>query len=445
MFVMRLSYFKIPGNLKPMGFRYPYKGVRCPKVTVSNRIGHHVSRGHITRESNLLLQFVGATNPSSSITWLVHGLSWIGLAAPTIPWLRAMVSSLLAILDTRRWGMAGLTVKLRDGDRYAFCVKYMSLLLNKYGNGLHKAGRYRVGIREDSCLPVSQYACLCHSHLSLVGWLYDMESIFRIFHIEAHLQVLLATRCLAVEARLWWMTIGEPSMPGGTWVDFCALITVRYGLPPDEDANMPYRDPEIYNDMYLERFISYVADWRTYPNESMGHYYQRFRDAMLPHIPHALGSPLLQALFLLREGLPPNVRPFVPEPLVGMTLEGMIEAIMEAEIIVHGMQATAPEEDQVVPVYDTGIAEAGAEDDVMDPTDFPADPEDHPEDPPVIIIESDDEEEDEEDQEQWEEQEGAIEEDFDDLEGPEEDSKEILFDHADWDADSDISSDRSIT
>ncbi|GMN29339.1 hypothetical protein TIFTF001_046331 [Ficus carica] len=233
-------------------------------------------------------------------------------------------------------------------------------------------------------------------------------------------------------------------MPGGTWVDSCTLITVRYGLPLDEDANMPYRDPEIYNDMYLERFLSYVADWGAYPNESMGHYCRRFQEAMLPHILPALGSPLLQALFLLREGLPPNVRPFVPEPMVGMTLEGMIEAIMEAEIIVHGMQAAAAEEDQVVPVYDAYIAEAGAKNDVMDPADIPADPEDHPDDTPVIVIESDDEEEDEEDQEQWKEQEGAIEADFNDLEEPEEDPEEILFDHADWDADYDVSSDRSI-
>ncbi|GMN70382.1 hypothetical protein TIFTF001_039428 [Ficus carica] len=58
----------------------------------------------------------------------------------------------------------------------------------------------------------------------------------------------------------------------------------------------------------------------------------------------------------------------------------------------------------------------------MDPADIP---EDHPEDPPVIIVASDDEEED-----------------FDDLEEPEEDPEEILFDHADWDADSDVSSDR---
>ncbi|GMN74507.1 hypothetical protein TIFTF001_056215 [Ficus carica] len=42
------------------------------------------------------------------------------LAAPTTPWLRATVSILLVILDARRWGMTGQTVKLRDGDRYAF-------------------------------------------------------------------------------------------------------------------------------------------------------------------------------------------------------------------------------------------------------------------------------------------------------------------------------------
>ncbi|GMN23229.1 hypothetical protein TIFTF001_045757 [Ficus carica] len=323
--------------------------------------------------------------------------------------------------------------------------------VDKYGSGLRKAGRYRVGIRAGFlpsgftvCLPAPQSlfetmdddrdAALVfygmqpllfdgtQRTVSLAGWLYDMESIFGICHIEAHLQVLLATRCLAVEARIWWMTEGEPAMPGGTWANFRILITARYEPPPDEDANMPARDPEIYNDMYLSRFLSYVADWSAYPNESMGHYCRRFQEAMLPHIPPAIGDPLLQALFLIREGLPPHVRAFVPEPIAGITLEGMIEIIMEAEIIVQGIQAAAPEEDQVVPVHDADIGEAGAENDVMNPADIP---EDHPEDPPVIIVTSDDEEED-----------------FDDLEEPEEDPEEILFDHADWDADSDVSSDR---
>ncbi|GMN62987.1 hypothetical protein TIFTF001_032067 [Ficus carica] len=54
---------------------------------------------------------------------LIHGLSWIGLAAPTTPRLHATVSYLLVMLDTRRWDMAWLFVKLQDGDCYVFCNK----------------------------------------------------------------------------------------------------------------------------------------------------------------------------------------------------------------------------------------------------------------------------------------------------------------------------------
>ena len=50
--------------------------------------------------------------------------------------------------------------------------------------------------------------------VSLAAWLYVTEMIFRICHIEAHLQVPLASRCLARDARLWWMTLGERAMPG---------------------------------------------------------------------------------------------------------------------------------------------------------------------------------------------------------------------------------------
>ncbi|GMN66097.1 hypothetical protein TIFTF001_035164 [Ficus carica] len=269
--------------------------------------------------------------------------------------------------------------------------------------------------------------------VSLTGWLYDMESIFRICHIESRLHVLLATRCLAVDARIWLITIGEPAMLGGTWADFRALITTCYGPLPDEDASMPYRDPEFCNDMYLGRYLSYVVDWRAYPNKSMGHYCRLFRDAIWPHIPRDLGSSLLQALLLLLEGLPPNVLPFVPEPMVVPVDDAGI-----AEPLFHG-GPNLPEDP--IPVMPLQEEEAGAENDVMDPADFPVDPEDNPKDSPIIVIKSDDEEEDEEDQEQWEEQEGAIEEDLDDLEELEEDSEEILFDNGDWDADSDISSD----
>ncbi|GMN58491.1 hypothetical protein TIFTF001_027594 [Ficus carica] len=86
--------------------------------------------------------------------------------------------------------------------------------------------------------------------ISLAGWLFDMETIFRICHIEAHLQVLLASRCLAGDAKLWWIAQGDQAIHGGSWADFRARIIARYGPPPDEGANAPYRDPNIYGDMH---------------------------------------------------------------------------------------------------------------------------------------------------------------------------------------------------
>ncbi|GMN60055.1 hypothetical protein TIFTF001_029143 [Ficus carica] len=296
--------------------------------------------------------------------------------------------------------------------------------------------------------------------VSLAAWLYDMEMIFRIYHIKAYLQVPLASRCLARDARLWWMTLGERAMQGDSWAEFRALIIARYGPLPDEDADIPYRDPEIYNDMYLGRYLGYDADWCAYPNESMSHYCRKFQDAMLPYIPRDLGDPELQALYLLREGLPSEIRIFVPTPMVGMTVENMINDIMEAEIIAHMLQVDALADDNIqVHVDDAGIpeplfeggpflpedsipavplqeippqeAEADGEGNKVDPADFIAAPEDQPEHPPVIIINSDDDEEDveEEVEEQWEEQEqGVWEEEIEDFE---DDPEEILFDYGD--------------
>ncbi|GMN22812.1 hypothetical protein TIFTF001_050232 [Ficus carica] len=369
---------------------------RCPKVTSSNLIGYHASRGHITRASNLLLQFVGATNPSASITWLVHGNELDRAGRPNHS------------MAARHVGLAE-----RKLTTYVYAVAaYVRRVVTEL-------------VSEPGFLPSGFTVCLPAPQSLFVTMDDDRDAALVFFGMQPLLGAspgFISHSVSSVEARVWWMTVGEPAMPGGTWADFRILTTARYGPPPDEDAIMPARDPEIYNDMYLSRFLSYVADWSAYLNESMGHYCRRFQEAMLPHIPPAIGDPLLQALFLIREGLPPHVRAFVPEPIAGMTLEGMIEIIMEAEIIVQGIQAAAPEEDQVVPVHDADIEEAGAENDVMDPADIP---EDHLEDPPVIIVASDDEEED-----------------FDDLEEPEEDPEEILFDHADWDADSDVSSDR---
>ncbi|GMN66203.1 hypothetical protein TIFTF001_035273 [Ficus carica] len=177
-------------------------------------------------------------------------------------------------------------------------------------------------------------------------------------HHEAHLQVPLASRCLVVDARLWWMSLGKSAIPGGSWADFHVLIIARYGPLPDEEANMPYRDLDIYNDMNMRRYLDYVADWRAYPNESMGHYCRRFQSAMLPYIPRDLGNPELQALHLLREGLPLEVQQFVPATMTGVTVESLIDFIMEAEIVAHLLQGVGPEDDYLYePVDDAGIRE----------------------------------------------------------------------------------------
>ncbi|GMN63344.1 hypothetical protein TIFTF001_032414 [Ficus carica] len=94
-----------------------------------------------------------------------------------------------------------------------------------------------------------------------------------------------------------------------------------------------YRDPEIYADMHRRRYASYVAAWRAYPNESMGHYCQRFRDAMLSYTP--LGTHMVQTLSILRGGLPPEIMRFTPIATPEMTLDEMIGAIMDAEILAH--------------------------------------------------------------------------------------------------------------
>ena len=53
----------------------------------------------------------------------------------------------------------------------------------------------------------------------LAGWLYDMETIFRICYIEPHFQFLLASWCLVADTRIWWITVGEPTLQGGSWVE----------------------------------------------------------------------------------------------------------------------------------------------------------------------------------------------------------------------------------
>ncbi|GMN61628.1 hypothetical protein TIFTF001_030719 [Ficus carica] len=51
---------------------------------------------------------------------LVYGLSWIGLAAPITPWLRATVSNLPAMLDARLWRDDTTDYEIWVGYRHGF-------------------------------------------------------------------------------------------------------------------------------------------------------------------------------------------------------------------------------------------------------------------------------------------------------------------------------------
>ncbi|GMN20007.1 hypothetical protein TIFTF001_042965 [Ficus carica] len=266
------------------------------------------------------------------------------------------------------------------------------------------------------------------------------------------------------------MTYGEQQLPSRTWAHFRAVVLARYGpIPmggPDDDGQ--YRDPEIYRDMHYRRYQSFVADWHAYPQESTGHYYCRFQEVILPYIPQDMPHPQLQALVILRNGVPPRIRRFVMEPTIERTVGNMMDDILQAEVTTHMAQVDAFMNEHQVPVDDVGIGgpqhEVGpmfpedpipampvqeipaqeAEDqmDAEGPADDLITPVDPPEDPPVIIIPSDDEDdEDEEDDMEPEAEQGDWVEDIDDAEG---DPEEILFHDEDWDEDSDAESDVSM-
>ncbi|GMN31096.1 hypothetical protein TIFTF001_046480 [Ficus carica] len=285
--------------------------------------------------------------------------------------------------------------------------------------------------------------------VTLAAWLHDIEAIFRICHIQPHLQVALASRCLAVDARLWWRTQGENEVQGGLWEDFRNAIIARFGPIREEDAGMHYRDPDIYRDMNTARYLNYVYDWHAYPGESMGHYCRRFQEAMLPHIPD-WGNPEMRALQLLREGLPFKIRELVQPPALEMTLDHMINEILDAELTAHVIQADAMINDQelepvdnvgieepqfqwgpelqedpipAVPLQEIPLQEEGIDAEAMDLEGIDVEAMDLEnlelqEDPPEIVM-------DEEEEEQVD---------------VEDDPEEIMFDEEDWEVFSNVSS-----
>ncbi|GMN26737.1 hypothetical protein TIFTF001_047828 [Ficus carica] len=252
------------------------------------------------------------------------------------------------------------------------------------------AGRYRVGIRAK-------------------GPAFRFHSMLACATVLPHLQVALASRCLAVDARLWWRTQGENEVQGGLWEDFRNAIMARFGPIREEDACMHYRDPDIYRDMNTARYLNYVYDWHAYPGESMGHYCRRFQEAMLPHIPD-WGNPEMRALQLLREGLPFKIRELVQPPALEMTLDHMINEILDAELTAHVIQADAMLNDQTP-------QEEGIDAEAMDLEEFSENLE-LQEDPPEIVL-------DEEDEEQV---------------NVEDDPEEIMFNEEDWEVFSNVSS-----
>ncbi|GMN22683.1 hypothetical protein TIFTF001_047472 [Ficus carica] len=322
--------------------------------------------------------------------------------------------------------------------------------------------------------------------ISLGAWLYDMELIFRTSHIPGRLQVSLGSRCLTGDARIWWISVGEPQLPSRTWAHFRSLMVGCFGPILDYGPGAPQRDPDIYRDMYDRRYHSYTLEWHAYPHETMAHYCMRFQEAMLPYVSQDMTHPVLEALTVLQNGLPSRIRQHVPFPSPRMSVEHMIEDILRAEIRADTEPARAAEGDHQAPVDDAGIGEplyevgpappeepipavpeqevpaheaeepadaqgdpeAGDpdEDDVMIiPGDPPADPiiidissdeeddiEEMPADPPadpIAIDISSDEEGDDEDMEQagW----------FEDQEDLVDDPEEIIFDDGDWETDSD--------
>ncbi|GMN72812.1 hypothetical protein TIFTF001_052076 [Ficus carica] len=209
--------------------------------------------------------------------------------------------------------------------------------------------------------------------VTLAAWLHDMEAIFYICHIQPHLQVSLASRCLAVDARLWWRTQGEQEVQEGSWENFRNVIIARFGPPLEEDTGIHYRDPEIYRDMNLVRYLNYVYDWHAYPGESMGHICRRFREAMLPHIPD-LGDPEMRALQLADALVNDNRQ----EPVNDVGMEeppfqwGPV--LPEDPIPAMPLQEIPPHED-------------GIDADALDPKEFPDNPE-LLEDPPEINMDN---------------------------------------------------------
>ena len=191
----------------------------------------------------------------------------------------------------------------------------------------------------------------------LVAWLHDMERIFQLCHIPGRLQVQLAARCLYGSARLWWIETGERQVPHHTWPQFYAVVHGRFGPQISRRGlGAPDRDPEIYRDMRHTRYQLLSQAWHAYPGETMRHYGWRFREEMLPHIPQDLPDPEIEAQTLLRNGVPANIRRYVPFPSHDKSVIILTDDILQAEVVAqeaggdgHAHQEPVPAPDEAGP------------------------------------------------------------------------------------------------
>ncbi|GMN34207.1 hypothetical protein TIFTF001_044879 [Ficus carica] len=286
------------------------------------------------------------------------------LSESSLSYIYAVGKQPSAMVDTRWKGMAGQTVKCgllqswyQSGSlRYDFTVCLPSPPSLRMDMDPTRIDADRATVAAFYGSRPLLYDGTGRS-VTVSAWLYDMEMIFYTCHIEDRSQVSLASRCLIADARLWWMTYGEQQLPSQTWAHFRAVVLARYGPilmgGPGDDGQ--YRDPEIYRDMHYRRYKSFVADWHAYPQESTGHYCCRFQEAMLPYIPQDMPHPQLQALVIMRNGVPPRIRRFVMEPTIERTVGDMMDDILQAEVTAHMAQADAFMNEHQVPVDDVGI------------------------------------------------------------------------------------------
>ncbi|GMN47787.1 hypothetical protein TIFTF001_016965 [Ficus carica] len=256
---------------------------------------------HVLNQASFLVLYRPITRAG-----LIHGLSWIGLAAPITPWLCTT-----EVLVERKLMTYVLAV---DID--------MNLVPNL------------VQIEEDREASLAFWGIEprifdgTHGAAALAEWLHDMEILFKLCHIEAHL---------------------ESSDYSKIWTTACLACLSKRVYGP-----------------------------------------------LLPAVQRRHDRPMIQAIQILINRLPPEVMQFTPPTTFEMTLDEMIEAIMGAEGI-------PPQE----------------EDAEMDPADHLVDSEENMENPLLSIITSDNKDGDEEDEDS---EERLIGDDDDD-----EDTNSIVF------------------